>query len=87
MLNVCNEGVRGKAIGQITFLRTDSAEYSDVKVTFNSLEEMVLHCATPKENLLLEKIIIYSEHDAEPWAISLAFVSASKGKPDGYFLP
>ena len=71
------------AIGQAVFIRTDTPDYAEETVLFKSLEEMVQVCCTPRPNLTLEKIIVYSLAGGEPTALTLGFVSASKGHRPG----
>jgi hypothetical protein len=71
------------AIGQAVFIRTDTPDYAEETVPFKNLEEMVRVCATPRENLTLDKILIYSMVDGEPQALTLGFLSSSKGQQPG----
>lgn len=68
------------AIGQAVFVRTDTTDYAEKTFPFTSLEEMVEICSTPKPDLLLEKIVVFSLGDGEPLALTLGFISASKGQ-------
>jgi hypothetical protein len=71
------------AIGQAVFIRTDSPDYEEEAVPFQTLEELVLVCSQPRRDRVLEKIIIYAMPNGEPCAVTLGFVAASKGqKPD-----
>lgn len=71
------------AIGQAVFLRTDTPDYAEETIPFKTLEELVLVCSTPKENLTLDKIMIYSMVENEPCAVMLNFMSSSKAqRPD-----
>ncbi|MND01845.1 hypothetical protein D3C83_209990 [compost metagenome] len=47
---------------------------------FKNLAEMVRICSEAHENLTLEKVIIYSLVDAEPCALTLSFISSTKGQ-------
>jgi hypothetical protein len=69
------------AIGQAVFIRTDTPDYSEETIPFKDLDELVRLCAVPRENLTLDKIMIYSMVDGEPNALMLGFMSASKGRP------
>ena len=68
------------AIGQAVFIRTDTPDYAEETIPFKTLEEMVIICSQVRNNLTLEKIIVYSMVDNELCALTLAFVSASKGQ-------
>jgi hypothetical protein len=68
------------AIGQAVFLRTDTPDFAEETVAFKTLEEMVRICSEPRENLTLEKVIIYSMLEGEPCALTLGFVSSTKGQ-------
>jgi hypothetical protein len=68
------------AIGQAVFLRTDTADFAEETVPFKTLEELVRICSTPRENLTLDKIMVYSMIESEPHAIMLGFMSSSRGK-------
>ena len=68
------------AIGQAIFIRTDTADYAEHPVPFNTLEEMVRICSESRPNLILEKVIVYSLADGEPCALTLGFVAATKGQ-------
>ena len=63
------------------FIRTDTPDYSEETIPFKSLDELVRICATPREHLTLDKIMIYSMVDGEPNALMLGFMSTSKGQP------
>jgi hypothetical protein len=80
-----NRAVQGSAyaIGQAVFIRTDTPDYAEETVPFQTLEEMVRICATPRENLTLDKIMIYSLVEGEPQALMLGFLSSSKGQQPG----
>ncbi len=68
------------AIGQAIFIRTDTPDYAEEAIPFKTLEEMVNICGTVQDNLTLEKIIVYSMVESEPVALTLGFVSATKGQ-------
>jgi len=44
---------------------------------------MVKICSTNHENLTLEKIIVFAMPGGEPVALTLGFISASKGQRPG----
>ena len=67
-------------VGQAIFIRTDTADYAEEAIPFKNLEELVQLCSQPRPNLILEKVIVYALHGGEPCAVTLAFVSASKGQ-------
>lgn len=68
------------AIGQAVFIQTDTPDYAEEMVPFRSLEEMTRVCSESRPNRILEKIIVYSMVDGAPVAVTLGFVSASKGQ-------
>jgi hypothetical protein len=68
------------AVGQAIFIRTDTLDYAEESVPFKNLEELVRICSEPRENLTLDKIVVYSMFSGEPAAVTLGFVSASKGQ-------
>ncbi len=68
------------AIGQAVFLRTDTPDFEEETVPFKTLEEMVSICSKPHQNLTLEKILIYAMTGGEANALTLGFVSATKGQ-------
>jgi hypothetical protein len=68
------------AIGQAIFIRTDTPDYAEESIPFRNLEELVRVCSEPHENLTLDKIVVYSHLNGEPSAVTLGFVSASKGQ-------
>ena len=68
------------AIGQAIFIRTDTLDYAEKAIPFNTLEAMVALCAEPQPNLTLERIMVYSTINGTPTSLTLAFVSASKGQ-------
>jgi hypothetical protein len=71
------------AIGQAVFIRTDTPDYAEETIPFKTLEELVRICAVPRENLTLDKIMVYSLVEGEPHALMLGFMSSSKGQPPG----
>ena len=71
------------AIGQAVFIRTDTPDYAEETVPFKTLEEMVRICATPRENMTLDKVMVYSLIEGEPQALMLGFLSSSKGQQPG----
>lgn len=75
------------AIGQAVYIRTDTPDYQEETIPFKSLEEMVAICSTARPDMTLEKVVIYSMVAAEPVALTLSFVSASKGqRPDSFHI-
>ncbi|MEK7674956.1 MAG: hypothetical protein AAB676_03860 [Verrucomicrobiota bacterium] len=71
------------AIGQAVFIRTDTLDYAEETIPFKNLEEMVGICSQIHPNLTLEKIIVFSMVENEPCALTLGFVSSTKGqRPD-----
>lgn len=75
------------AIGQAVFIRTDVLDYSEVNVPFQTLEEMVNVCSEPRPLLTLERVVVFSLHGGQPSALTLGFISASKGIRPGDFHP
>lgn len=71
------------AIGQAVFIRTDVPDYVEETVPFKSLEEMVKVCIEPRENMTLEKIVVFSMVKNEAMALTLGFISASRGQKPG----
>ena len=71
------------AIGQAVFIRLDTADYAEETIPFKSLDEMVEICSKSHPNLTLEKIIVYAMPDNEPVALTLGFISATKGQRPG----
>jgi hypothetical protein len=71
------------AIGQAVYVRTDTPDYEEVTVPFQSLGELVKICSQPRPELLLDKVVIYATVDEEPRSVSLSFLSASKGSRPG----
>ena len=67
-------------IGQAIFIRTDTADYAEHPMPFDTLEDMVRICSKSRPNLILEKVIVYSLADGEPCALTLGFVAAAKGQ-------
>ncbi len=74
-------------IGQAVFIRTDVLEYAEVNVPFQTLEEMVKVCSEPRLGQTLERVIVFSLRDGQPCALTLGFISASKGVRPGAFHP
>jgi hypothetical protein len=71
------------AIGQAVFIRTDTVDYAEETVPFKTLEELVRICQTSHPNMTMERILVYAMIDGEPCAVTLAFMSATKGqRPD-----
>lgn len=71
------------AIGQAVFVRTDVPDYAEETVPFKNLGEMVEVCSQPRPNSILEKIVVFSMVNNEPVALTLGFVSSSKGSRPG----
>jgi hypothetical protein len=71
------------AIGQAVFIRTDVPDYEEETVPFKTLDEMVKVCCEPQPNRVLEKIVVFSLAQGEPCALTLSFVSATKGQRPG----
>ena len=67
------------AVGKAVFIRTDTVDYEEASIPFKNLEELVTLCSQPRDNLVLEKIIVYSMVDGEPVAVTLGFIAASMG--------
>ena len=67
------------AVGQAVFVRTDTPDFEEKSVPFTSLEELVKICTDPKPNLQFEKIIVHCMAGNDSAAVSLGFISASKG--------
>lgn len=74
-------------IGQAVFIRTDVLEYAEVNVPFQTLEELVKVCSEPRAGLTLERVIVFSLRDGQPCALTLGFISASKGVRPGVAPP
>ena len=71
------------AIGQAVFIRTDTPDYAEETIPFKSLDELVRICASPREHLTLDKVMMYSMVEGEPHALMLSFLSSSKGQQPG----
>ncbi|MBI4326085.1 MAG: hypothetical protein HY674_12575 [Chloroflexi bacterium] len=71
------------AIGQAVFIRTDTLDYAEETMPFKNLEEMVRICSQIYPSLTLERIIVFSMVENEPCALTLGFISSTKGqRPD-----
>ncbi|MDX1953444.1 MAG: hypothetical protein SFY81_14800 [Verrucomicrobiota bacterium] len=70
----------GYAIGQAVFIRTDTPDYLEESIPFQTIEEMVRVCSRSYPNLTLEKVVLYSMIDNEACALTLGFISSSKGQ-------
>jgi hypothetical protein len=68
------------AIGQAVFIRTDTVDYEEETVPFCSLEELVNLCTTIQPGRVLERVIVFSLVKGEPHAVTLGFLSATKGQ-------
>ncbi len=75
------------AIGQAVFIRTDVLEYAEINFPFQTLEEMVKVCSEPKSGLTLERVIVFSLRGGQPCALTLGFISASRGVRPGSIHP
>jgi hypothetical protein len=71
------------AIGQAVFIRTDVPDYEEETVPFKTLDEMVQLCCAPRSNRVLEKVVVFSLVQGEPCALTLSFVSSTKGQRPG----
>ena len=71
------------AVGQAVFIRTDTPDYAEETIPFQTLEEMVKICCRPYPHLTLEKIIVYSMVENEPCALTLGFISSTKAQRPG----
>jgi hypothetical protein len=71
------------SIGQAVFIRTDVPDYAEETVPFKNLQELVEICSQPRPNLILEKVVVYSLCQGEPVALTLGFISSSKGSRPG----
>lgn len=75
------------SIGQAVFIRTGVPDYVEVALPFQTLEEMVKLCSEPRAGLTLERVIIFSMRDNQPCALTLGFISASKGVRPSFVHP
>ena len=75
------------AIGQAIFIRTGVPDYIEVPLPFQTLEEMVKVCSEPKPGLTLERVVVFSMRGGQPHALTLGFISASKGVRPEVFHP
>jgi hypothetical protein len=73
------------AVGQAVFIRTDTADFAEETVAFKTLDEMMALCTQPRSGRVLEKIIIFGMVEGEPQAVTLGFLSATKGQRPGEF--
>jgi hypothetical protein len=71
------------SIGQAVFIRTDTPDYAEETIAFKTLDELVQLCSQGRPNLVLERILVYSMVNNEPCAVTLGFVSATKGQRPG----
>ena len=83
ILGLANKWSIAYAIGQAVFIRTDTPDYAEESIPFQTLEAMVDVCSKHHPNLTLEKIIVYAMPDNEPVALTLGFISATKGERPG----
>lgn len=75
------------AVGQAVFIRTDTPDYAEETIPFQTLDEMVRICCRAYPHLTLEKIVVYSMVENEPCALTLAFVSSTKAQRPGNLQP
>ncbi len=75
------------AIGQAIFIRTGVPDYAEVTLPFQTLEELVRLCSEPKAGLTLERVVVFAMQNGQPCALTLGFISASKGIRPGGFHP
>jgi len=71
------------AIGQAVFIRTDVPDYLEETIPFKSLDELVKVCTQPHDHMTLEKIVVFSMTNGEATALTLGFISASRGQRPG----
>jgi hypothetical protein len=71
------------AIGQAVFIRTDTPDYEEESIPFKTLGDMVKLCSQPRMDMVLDKIVVYAMPDGTPQAVTLGFVSATKGAKPG----
>ncbi|HVY71659.1 MAG TPA: hypothetical protein VHH73_17135 [Verrucomicrobiae bacterium] len=70
-------------IGQAVFLRTDTPDYAEVVIPFSSLQEMVEIGTRPQPGMILERLVLTGVVDGAEHALTLGFVSATKGQRVG----
>lgn len=75
------------AIGQAVFIRTGVPDYLEVTLPFQTLEELVRLCSEPRPGLTLERVVVFAMQNGQPSALTLGFISASKGVRPGAFHP
>jgi hypothetical protein len=68
------------AVGQVVFIRTDTADYEEETVPFQSLDELVQLSTQGRSHRVLERIIVFGMVNNEPHAITFSFLSATKGQ-------
>lgn len=71
--------VPNHAVGQVIFIRTDCFDYEEFPVAFQTLEELVRICSEPRAGMSLERVVVFQIQDSQPVAVTLGFISASKG--------
>ncbi len=71
------------AIGQAVFIRTDVPDYVEETIPFKSLDELVKVCTESHDNMTLEKVVVFSMVNTEATAVTLGFISASRGQRPG----
>ena len=67
------------AIGQAVFLRTGTTDTGELAVPFRTLQELIDLGARPQPGYTLERVVVFSVQRGESQAITLGFISASKG--------
>lgn len=71
------------AIGQAVFIRSDTPDYEEETIPFKTLSDLVKLCSEPREDMVLDKIVIYAMPNGDAHAVTLGFVSATKGAKPG----
>jgi len=71
------------AIGQAVYIRTDTPDYEEESIPFKTLGDLVKLCSEPRADMVLEKIVVYAMPNGTPQAVTLGFVSATKGAKPG----
>ena len=66
-------------VGQAVYVRTDTPDFAEEAVPFCSLAELVKVASEPRENCVLEKLIVYAMVGEQPTAVTLSFVAATLG--------
>lgn len=71
------------AIGQAVYIRTDTPDYEEESIPFKTLGDLVKLCSEPRPDMVLDKIVVYAMPNGTPQAVTLGFVSATKGAKPG----